>query len=203
MSAENRLRNGSNMQNVHDMKNTSCISMATPVGEIRIVWTQKGNVQQVHRILLPEGGQEGSHPPEQIFSENAGQSHEDVNLLCLKIREFLERGAVEFSLKRMDMGVCSVFQRQVYMQARRIPRGRVMSYGHLAESIGIPKGARAVGMALSRNPFPLVIPCHRVIRATGELGGFGGGLKLKKTLLEMEGITFDPKERVLRNCFFH
>jgi len=203
MSTENRLRNCSNMQNFHDMKNTSCISMVTPVGEIRIVWTQKGNVQRVHRILLPEGGQEGSRPPDQTFSENAGQPHEDMDLLCLKIQEFLEGGAVEYSLKRMDMSVCSVFQRQVYMQARRIPRGRVMSYGHLAESIGIPKGARAVGMALSRNPFPLVIPCHRVIRATGGLGGFEGGLKLKKTLLEMEGITFDPKGRVLRNCFFH
>jgi len=202
MSTENRLRIGLSTQNFHDMKNTSCIAMLTPVGDIRIVWTQKEKVRQVYRILLPEGGRQGNRLPDQTFSENAGQPHEDMDLLCLKIREYFEGGAVEFSLDRMDMGVCSVFQRQVYMQARRIPRGRVMSYGHLAESIGIPQGARAVGMALSRNPFPLVIPCHRVIRATGELGGFGGGLKLKKTLLEMEGTAFDPQGRVLRKCFF-
>jgi methylated-DNA-[protein]-cysteine S-methyltransferase len=185
------------------LKNTSCISVTTPIGKIRVVWTQEGNRRRVLRVLLPGSVQEGNSPSERTLSRHDGQSHDDMALLCLKIQEFLRGGAVEFSLKEMDMSACSAFQRDVYMQTRRIPRGRVMSYGHLAEAIGILKGARAVGTALARNPFPLVIPCHRVVRTAGELGGFGGGLKLKKTLLEMEGITFDQKGRVLQNCFLH
>jgi len=66
--------------------------------------------------------------------------------------------------------------------------GYVSTYSRIAKSIGVPKGARAVGNALANNPFPLIIPCHRVIRSDGRLGGFGGGLEMKKKLLENEGI---------------
>jgi O-6-methylguanine DNA methyltransferase len=62
--------------------------------------------------------------------------------------------------------------------------------------LSAPRAARAVGTALARNPFPLIIPCHRVVRSDGMLGGFGGGLKMKKALLEMEGVAFDRSGRV-------
>jgi methylated-DNA-[protein]-cysteine S-methyltransferase len=84
----------------------------------------------------------------------------------------------------------------------RIPRGRVMSYGGLAGRIGHPRAARAVGTALARNPFPLIIPCHRTIQADGTLGGFGGGLKMKRALLEMEGVAFDRAGRVQSSFFY-
>lgn len=183
------------------MKNKSCMSINTSMGEIRILRMDRNGVSRIHRILLPEGVQKGGAPPDRTLSADDGQLRDEKDFICLKIREFLSGGAVEFSLKEMDMSICSVFQRKVYMQSRRIPRGRVMSYSQLAKAIGIPEGARAVGMALSRNPFPLVIPCHRIVRATGDLGGFGGGIKLKKCLLEMEGVTFDPKGRVLQGFF--
>ena len=80
-----------------------------------------------------------------------------------------------------------------------IPKGKVSTYGRLAEKSGASKGARAVGNALATNPYPLIIPCHRVIRSDGSLGGFGGGLKMKKELLLMEGITFDAKGRSWQN----
>lgn len=174
----------------------------TSVGEIRIVWTQKGNASKILRILLPRGDQEARFPLIRTLSDDAGRLHDGIDRLCLQIPEFLSGRAVEFSLKEIDMTNCSLFQRKVLFKTCQIPRGQVMSYGHLAEAIGIPEGARAVGMALSRNPFPLVIPCHRIVRATGDLGGFGGGLTLKKTLLEMERVTFEPKGRVSRACFF-
>ena len=63
-----------------------------------------------------------------------------------------------------------------------------MTYSGLAAAVGSPKAARAVGTALANNPFPIVIPCHRVIRANGALGQFGGGVSMKKTLLEREGV---------------
>ena len=72
-----------------------------------------------------------------------------------------------------------------------------MTYGGLAARMGVPGGARAVGNAMAGNPFPLVVPCHRVIRGDGSLGGFGGGLKMKRALLEMEGVRFDSRGRVL------
>jgi len=69
--------------------------------------------------------------------------------------------------------------------------------------IGTPNGARAVGNALANNPFPLVIPCHRVIKSDGGLGGFGGGLQMKKYLLENEGINFSEDWSLINPKFYY
>jgi methylated-DNA-[protein]-cysteine S-methyltransferase len=81
------------------------------------------------------------------------------------------------------------FRRQVYAATRSIPPGRTATYGEIAQAIGFPGGARDVGAALSRNPFPIVVPCHRVIAANGALTGFSaaGGLATKRRMLELEG----------------
>jgi len=79
------------------------------------------------------------------------------------------------------------FQRRVWARLRRIPSGRTKSYGELAKALGIPGGARAVGLANGSNPVAIVIPCHRVIAADGTLGGYGGGLDRKRWLLAHEG----------------
>jgi len=80
----------------------------------------------------------------------------------------------------------------------RVPRGFVTTYGRLAAAAGRPGAARAAGHALATNPFPPVVPCHRTLRADGSLGGFGGGLALKRVLLESEGVRFDSAGRVER-----
>ena len=79
------------------------------------------------------------------------------------------------------------FQRHVWAELRRIPWGETISYGELARRIGRPSASRAVGAANGRNPIPIVIPCHRVIGANGDLTGFGGGLPIKRKLLALEG----------------
>ncbi len=71
--------------------------------------------------------------------------------------------------------------------AARVPFGETTTYGELADRIGHPRAARAVGTALGSNPIPVVLPCHRVLRAGGKLGGYAGGLDRKTTLLEIEG----------------
>jgi len=81
----------------------------------------------------------------------------------------------------------STFTRAVLVAVRSIPWGTVMTYGQLAVAVGRPRAARAVGRAVAANPWPLVVPCHRVVRADG-IGGFGGGVELKRTLLQKEGI---------------
>jgi methylated-DNA-[protein]-cysteine S-methyltransferase len=78
------------------------------------------------------------------------------------------------------------FQRAVWLELQKIPYGETISYKELAERIGKPKAVRAVGAANGANPIPIIIPCHRVIGNDGSLTGFGGGLQLKKRLLELE-----------------
>ncbi|HEV3179402.1 MAG TPA: methylated-DNA--[protein]-cysteine S-methyltransferase [Steroidobacteraceae bacterium] len=81
------------------------------------------------------------------------------------------------------------FQLAVWKALCAIPYGETVSYGELARRLGLPGGARAVGVANGANPLPIVVPCHRVIGADGSLTGFGGGLDIKRTLLSLEGAA--------------
>jgi len=94
----------------------------------------------------------------------------------------------DFGDLAVDLGPLSRFQRRVYRRCRQIPYGRTLTYGRLAVLAGSPRAARAVGSCMARNPVPLVIPCHRVIRSGGEPGGYSapGGTRLKQRLLELE-----------------
>ncbi len=83
------------------------------------------------------------------------------------------------------------FQQKVWKQLQSIPFGQTISYQELAERVGDSKKARAVGNANGKNPIPIIVPCHRVIAKDGSLGGFGGGLPIKRYLLELEGIVLN------------
>jgi len=82
----------------------------------------------------------------------------------------------------------SNFSQKVYALTRLIPKGRVATYGQIAKALKIPGAARAVGNALNRNPFAPQVPCHRVVRASGEVGGFASGPKRKISILRKEGV---------------
>lgn len=82
----------------------------------------------------------------------------------------------------------TAFQRRVWHELSRIPYGRTRSYAEVAEAVGSPRAARAVGSANGSNDIPIVIPCHRVIRSDGGLGGYGSGIGIKRKLLELEGV---------------
>ena len=81
----------------------------------------------------------------------------------------------------------TLFEKKVYTVVKKIPRGQVRSYAWVAKKIKRPKAVRAVGGALKKNPFTIIVPCHRVVRSNGELGGFALGADLKRKLLEIEG----------------
>lgn len=85
----------------------------------------------------------------------------------------------------------SVFQQKVWQALIEIPFGETRSYGQIAKRIGQPKASRAVGGANNKNPLPIFIPCHRVIGANGKLVGYGGGLEIKKTLLNVENLIIN------------
>lgn len=80
------------------------------------------------------------------------------------------------------------FQRRVWEELRRIPHGSVASYGEIARRLGVPRGMRAVGAANGENPIAIVVPCHRVVETRGGLGGYSGGLDVKRALLALEGV---------------
>lgn len=81
------------------------------------------------------------------------------------------------------------FQCEVWEALFRIPWGETRTYGEIARAVGRPGAARAVGAAAGRNPLPVIVPCHRLVAANGKLGGFSGGIDVKKRLLELEGVT--------------
>lgn len=90
------------------------------------------------------------------------------------------------------------FRREVYAATRSIMPGATATYGEVARAIGLPNGARDVGVALSRNPFPIIVPCHRVIAANGALTGFSaaGGIATKRRMLELEGAAGFAQQRL-------
>ncbi|WP_437765272.1 methylated-DNA--[protein]-cysteine S-methyltransferase [Sorangium sp. So ce281] len=91
------------------------------------------------------------------------------------------------------------FQRRVWAEVQRIPPGATRSYGEVAASLGQPSASRAVGLANGRNPVCLIIPCHRVVGARGDLTGYAGGIERKRWLLAHEGASGEAGERLLRH----
>ena len=105
-----------------------------------------------------------------------------------RLRAYFDGHSVDFP-DRLDFSGATPFQHSVWQAARLIPYGETHSYAWVAGQIGKPDAARAVGQALGRNPLPIIIPCHRVLAADGGLGGFSGGIKVKRFLLSMEGAS--------------
>lgn len=90
---------------------------------------------------------------------------------------------------KLDLSGATTFQRQVWQATRLIPCGETRSYAWVANQIGRPRAVRAVGQALGRNPLPVIVPCHRVVASDGKLGGFTGGLEMKRLLLWLEATS--------------
>jgi len=107
-------------------------------------------------------------------------------------KDLMERLKVYFSGQRttfpdkLDLGRATHFQREVWEITRLIPYGETRSYAWVAKQIKKPGAARAVGQALGKNPLPIIVPCHRVVASDGKLGGFGGGIEMKRYLLLLE-----------------
>lgn len=116
-----------------------------------------------------------------------GGEERETDLLrtaAAQLREYLAGDRRDFDLPLAPRG--TAFQRVVWEALQQIPYGETRSYGQIAAAVGNPKGGRAVGMANNRNPISIIVPCHRVIGADGSLTGYGGGLDIKRRLLNLE-----------------
>jgi methylated-DNA-[protein]-cysteine S-methyltransferase len=166
-------------------------------GIFGVVWQEAERGPRVYQIFLPN---HQTLLEEAIQASYAGASNlscSTIDELGERIQSFLEGEAVDFKLDMIALERCSKFQQRVLLAEHKIPRGWVSTYGRIAKKLGVPGGGRAVGRALARNPFPIVIPCHRAIRSDGGLGGFQGGVEMKRALLENEGIEFTERGKVL------
>jgi methylated-DNA-[protein]-cysteine S-methyltransferase len=165
-------------------------SFPTAIGEMAVAWEG----EQVISISLPEESREQllqrvraklSLPKlEWTSSPPAFVGH-----IAASIRSHLRGEAQKFSLDRLAIKKGSPFFQKVYECSQRIPSGTVVTYQELAKEAGSPKAFRAVGQAMARNPFPIVIPCHRVVGSGKSPGGFSahGGLSTKARILKLEG----------------
>lgn len=149
-------------------------------GSVLIYWDEH-DFPLVKGLLLPSRAQE------RMICETPAAS---APPLAEKITAYLNGEKTRFTEQDLDWRAFSPFRLAVSRAAMKIPYGRTWSYGRLAQEAGSPRAARAVGGVMAANPFPIVVPCHRVIRSDGGLGGFTGGLELKKRLLKMEGADF-------------
>jgi methylated-DNA-[protein]-cysteine S-methyltransferase len=168
----------------------------TAMGTCGIVH-RSSDTKKAVRIFLPDASQNLLSKIGDAFPGCTRGSSPDTSKLIEQIQEYFEGKKIKFSLALVDVSSCYPFQQQVIKMEHTIPIGMTAPYRWIAQRIGT-KAVRAVGNALARNPFPIVIPCHRAIRSDRTLGGFQGGLAMKRKLLEMEGVQFDERGKVDR-----
>jgi methylated-DNA-[protein]-cysteine S-methyltransferase len=159
---------------------------ATAIGTCAIAWGSRGIVW----VQLPQDDEAGARRravrrfPEAMET----RAPPGVDLTVRDIVRLLAGEAVDLSRVALDMSQVREFNRRVYAVTRTIPAGETLTYGEVAARLGDPGAARAVGAALGANPFPIIVPCHRVLAAGGGTGGFSarGGVGTKLRMLSIE-----------------
>ncbi|MEJ2673035.1 MAG: methylated-DNA--[protein]-cysteine S-methyltransferase [Deltaproteobacteria bacterium] len=150
----------------------------TPLGPLRLYFSDQG------LSALEFAGEESPSAPEQ--DTYPAHLQPLIDAAKRELTAYFAGVDTDFASLTLDPQG-TPFQRRVWQELRRIPRGQAISYMELAQRVGNPRASRAVGQANGRNPIPLIIPCHRVINANGGLGGYNSGLERKRWLLRHEG----------------
>ena len=154
----------------------------SPVGSLLLATTERG----LCRVSFDPEPERELDELARLHGTRVLRSAPPLDEARRELDEYFEHRRTAFDL-RVDVAGLPAFQRQVLTELARVPYGEVATYGGLAAKIGKPRAARAVGGALNRNPIPIVLPCHRVVGASGKLVGYAGGLERKRALLTLEG----------------
>jgi methylated-DNA-[protein]-cysteine S-methyltransferase len=155
----------------------------SPFGEMLLALTKRGLV----RLAFPEEDDDAVlERLAQRISPRIVESAAPPDSVARELDEYFSGRRRRFELP-LDWTLIGAFGRRVLRVTAAIPYGDVLTYAEVAADAGSPRGSRAAGNALGSNPIPIVIPCHRVLRTGGALGGYGGGLDRKRFLLELEG----------------
>lgn len=156
--------------------------VATPIGRVLVAATDAGLV----RVSFRQSEATFARELRDRLGMRAVRSSTHTTEVVRQLRDYFAGTRRAFDV-RVDLHRLTPFHRRVLEATAAVPAGQVVSYGEIARRIGRPHGSRAVGQALGRNPVPIVIPCHRVVASGGRLGGYTGGLTIKKKLLRLEG----------------
>lgn len=174
------------------------LTLSSPFGPFALVWRETEGSARIYRVFLSREQPSAKDWVHGAFAGSKELANPIVAAFGERIQRLLEGEDIGFQLDQEPVALetCSEFQRRVLRAEHAIPRGYVSTYGRIGAHLGLAQGGRSVGSALARNPFPLVIPCHRAIRADGTLGGYQGGRAMKRALLEMEGVEVSASDRV-------
>lgn len=157
--------------------NPKYYTFQSPIGDLTIFFTDEGIIglsfqeEDIFDYIEKYYG-----TPVEVNKDNYNYHHEIIKYLEGDLKEF----TLPISLKGSE------FQKKVWNELLNIPYGETRTYKEIAEKVNCPKGFRAVGNALNKNPIPIIVPCHRVVGSNGKLVGFAGGIELKNRLLELE-----------------
>jgi methylated-DNA-[protein]-cysteine S-methyltransferase len=161
----------------------------SPFGTLLLATTRRGLV----RLAFPEESMD--HMLERLaqrVSPRIVEAHGQLDEARRELDEYFNGRRRSFELA-LDWSLIAGFGRRVLRVTSQIPYGGVLSYAEVAADAGSPRGFRAAGNALGANPLPIVVPCHRVLRSGGSLGGYGGGVERKRWLLTLEGATLPAR----------
>ncbi len=167
----------------------------SPFGHFGIIFKGVDGVDKLQRFLLP-GDKDSILSKIKNDYPTSHESTDSMKDLIELVVKYLNGEKITISMDFVDESICSRFQLRVFNAERTIPYGKTATYSWLARETGTGS-ARAVGSALAKNPFPLIVPCHRAIRADRSVGGFQGGGRMKRAFLIMEGVRFDDIARVV------
>jgi methylated-DNA-[protein]-cysteine S-methyltransferase len=157
-------------------------TMDSPIGTLLLMATRRGLVRVAFE---DENRDEVLGEVASLLSPRILEAPRRLDTVRRELDAYFTGSLQEFDLD-LDWSLVGPFARRVLRRTARIPYGSVASYGQVAQGVGTPRGARAVGNALGSNPIPVVVPCHRVVRTGGAIGGYGGGLPRKRWLLDLE-----------------
>ena len=159
----------------------------TPVGRCGVAWSEAGLLGTWLPEADPERGR--TRLAQRFPGLDEAPMPPTVAAVAERIAAHLGGSRIDYTDVVLDDGAVGEWEMSVYRAAAAIPFGQTRTYGALAKQLGRPDGAQAVGQALGRNPWPIVVPCHRILAADGKTGGFSapGGARTKLQLLEIEG----------------
>ena len=195
---ETRILAELNKKFVHDARSQQLIEISyrivdSPIGRLLLASTEAGLVRVAFET-------EGHERILEALAHKVGprilKDDRSLDDAARQLDQYFSGALQEFSLP-LDLRLSTEFRRQVQLELGHIAYGRTQSYAQVAEHIGKPKAVRAVGSACATNPLPIVLPCHRVLRTDGSLGGYLGGLDVKTQLLKLENPEFDGGEATL------
>ena len=173
----------------------------TAIGPCGLAWNSAGLVQ----VQLPEASEAATEArlgrvASATWTDTLPRSIQDC-AGCM--RAYFDGETVDFTDVALDMRRASAFNARVYTALREVGWGQTTTYGALAKSLGDPHAARAIGAAMGKNPWPLLVPCHRVLAASGKIGGFSayGGRATKRHMLQLERADADGAAPMLPGLF--